>query len=96
MYLAVKQQLNNLSKEDYLILRDGMGAYYDLVFKNGNEPSGQDEVNEALRNTLIYDEQNNKVGPFFNLYDRDIVWKLFSEYQSFDGIRQKLSNNIKK
>ena len=73
-----------------------MYTYYDLVFKNGNEPSDQDKVNVALINTLVYDEQNNKVGPFFNLCDRDKVWKLFSEYQSFDGIRQKLSNNIKK
>ena len=97
----VRQQLDlskfvELKKEDYLILRNGMGTYYDLVFKNGNEPSGQYEVNEALRNTLIYDKQKDIVGPFFNLYDRDIVWKLFSEYQSFDGIRQKLTNNIKK
>ena len=84
-----------LEKEDYSILRIGMDFFYDLVSRNGNESSEQNEIDETLKTVLKFDEQNFKVGPFINISDRDKVWKLFSEYQSFDEIRQMLSTNVK-
>lgn len=89
-------KLIELNTEDYYILKNGMYDFYDLVFRNGNESSEQDEIDENLKNILYYDEQNKKIGPFFNIFDRDKVWKLFSEYQSFDEFRQMIIPGIKK
>ncbi len=97
----ISQQLDSskfveLNKEDYAILKNGMDFFYNLVSKNGNEFSEQDEINETLGSILKYDEQNDKIGPFFNMFDRDKVWKLFSEYQSFEEFRQILSISVKR
>ena len=84
-----------LKNEDYSILRMGMDLFYGLVSRNGNESSEQDKLDESLGNILKYDKQNDKIGPFFNISDRDKVWKLFSEYESFDEFRQMFSTSAK-
>ncbi len=83
-----------LKKEDYTILRVGMDSFYDLVFKNGNE-SFEDNGEETFGNILKYDEQSGKVGPFFNTFDRNKLWKLFTDYQSFDRFRQMVLTSSK-
>ena len=96
----VRQQLDDtkfveLTEEDYSILKSGMRDFYNLVYKNSNAPSEQTEVDESLRSKLIYDKQANRTGPFFNTSDSQKVWRLFSEYQLFDEIRQSLSIGMK-
>ena len=95
-----REELDNskfveLTGIDYYILRNGMDEFYDLLNKNGNESFVQNELDNNLKSILKYDRENDKIGPFFNIFDRDKVWKFFSKYESFDEYRNLVSTNIK-
>ena len=84
-----------LAEEDYSILRAGMERFYYLVYQKGKVCPKQSEINKTLKAKLNYDEQTDEIGPFFNLFDRDKVWKLFSEYQTFETFRKSLVTDKK-
>ena len=84
-----------LAEEDYSILRAGMEKFYYLVYQKGKVCPKQSEINKTLKAKLNYDEQTDEIGPFFSLFDRDKVWKLFSEYQTFETFRKSLVTDKK-
>lgn len=84
-----------LAEEDYSILRAGMEKFYYLVYQKGKVCPKQSEINKTLKAKLNYDEQTDEIGPFFNLFDRDKVWKLFSEYQTFETFRKSIVTDKK-
>ena len=45
-----------------------------------------------LNKLLVLDEETQEEGPFVDMSDIDMVWKLFEEYELFDRYRKLISN----
>jgi hypothetical protein len=83
-----------LSDADYKLLCSGMSRFYYLIF--GSSENDLPENHEELKNKLVYDKETCETGPFFNSFDRDIVWKFFSKYDSFDKYRKMVTSKQQK
>ena len=83
-----------LSDADYKLLCSGMSRFYYLIF--GSSENDLPENHEELKNKLVFDKETCETGPFFNSFDRDIVWKFFSRYDSFDKYRKMVTSKQQK